>query len=1130
MVKRGLILVVLLCWAAGGVYSQQQNAELIETVLQKGHSRYVTCVAFSPDGKLLATGSMDNSIKLWNTQSGKEIRSFAMQTGFIRSLNFSPDGSKLLSASSDNKAMLYEVQSGELLAEFKQKKNRLWKACFSPDGSKVLTMDDRTQLILWDALSGELIKEYKKEYDAEITTHWFTASGESLITINANKKSQLTNLNDSALSVEFNIQKPYSYAVSPTNKVLAIGSSTQHIELFNIETGERTDSLVPNPDKGCNGCKTRIVFSHTGKKLVSVTKYSGVDIWDVRTGEKLLNFPYEESWVDAVAFSSNDRYVMVNADDETVIWDLKLQKKLREFNFDGLECTPVFSPDGKSILTTNENNTAAIWDIETGKKTRVYGGFLNKKRDDGMKFDQGNWYHSGIINYLRLESQAILHPCGRYIVKGNIDSVAVLINLETGKVERQFVGHRQAVLCTDFSSDGKWLVTGSGDRRIKLWNVETGELIRTYKGHGELVFDVSFSADDAYLVSGSWDGTLRMWDVATGKLLSYVNIEESSPFRTKFTPNDLYVVSADLTPELKLYEADAAAEFRNIVGHTKLVTDINFSLDGRSMITASDDGTVKEWDLLSGMLIRKYKGHQSGVYAVVYHPNGKYVVSGSNDRTVIIWNAQTGAIEKELQGHSGGVSSVQISEDGKRLVSCTVDGEVKVWNLNTYEELYTYIQIDRENWLAKTPEGYFDGSPNALKHINYVSGTEVIAVNALFEKYYTPNLVKRLTAGESFQAKNMNFNEVIQAAPSVQLNLIEENTLKEELLNDSIVWFRKSLPLAVNLTDNGRGIDEVRVYNNGKLVQNEWFSDKQVRAGKQHSLSVDVPMLTGVNKVTVVALNKDRTESEPIELEVYYDGVESNIDLYILSVGINKYKNPAYELNYAVNDAKAYSRQIQKSAGAIFNEVDEVFIKDTDASKEGIQQAFMAMAEKSGPEDVFIFYYAGHGAMNDDTFFIVPYDVTNMYGDAEGLEQKAISSAELLQFSKEIAAGKQMFILDACQSGGALEAFNTRGAEREKAVAQLARSTGTFFLLASGAIQYASEARELGHGIFTYALLEGLQGEANGGIGDEKITANELKSYVEDRVPELTDEYMLTPQYPTGYGYGQDFPLVILKD
>ena len=132
------------------------------------------------------------------------------------------------------------------------------------------------------------------------------------------------------------------------------------------------------------------------------------------------------------------------------------------------------------------------------------------------------------------------------------------------------------------------------------------------------------------------------------------------------------------------------------------------------------------------------------------------------------------------------------------------------------------------------------------------------------------------------------------------------------------------------------------------------------------------------------------------------------------------------------------------------------------------------------------------------------------------------------QYSKEIKAQKQLFILDACQSAGALDQVAMRGAAEEKAIAQLARATGTHWLTASGSEQFASEFKQLGHGTFTYVLLEALNGKADKG-NDRKITVKEIDAYLQEMVPEVATQYRGTPQYPASYGFGNDFPIGIVK-
>jgi uncharacterized caspase-like protein len=300
----------------------------------------------------------------------------------------------------------------------------------------------------------------------------------------------------------------------------------------------------------------------------------------------------------------------------------------------------------------------------------------------------------------------------------------------------------------------------------------------------------------------------------------------------------------------------------------------------------------------------------------------------------------------------------------------------------------------------------------------------------------------------------------------------------------------------------------------------------------------EIQLVPGLNTFRAVAINSQRTESVPEELQLTYkapqlsaaDPKPEGPTLHLMVVGINAYKNPKYSLNYAKADASSFKQELEK-ATPLFKDIKVTFITDGDALKANIQASFRQTVKDAKPQDVFVFYYAGHGVMSmeekEKQFYIVPHDVTQLYGADDALMQKGISAKELQEFSKAIPAQKQLFILDACQSAGALNVMAMRGAAEEKAIAQLARSTGTHWLTASGSEQFATEFSQLGHGVFTYALLEGLKGAADN--GDKRITINELKAYLETQVPELTQKYKGTAQYPASYGFGNDFPLLIFK-
>ena len=168
------------------------------------------------------------------------------------------------------------------------------------------------------------------------------------------------------------------------------------------------------------------------------------------------------------------------------------------------------------------------------------------------------------------------------------------------------------------------------------------------------------------------------------------------------------------------------------------------------------------------------------------------------------------------------------------------------------------------------------------------------------------------------------------------------------------------------------------------------------------------------------------------------------------------------------------------------------------------------------------------GKPGENEFFLIPHDVTRMYGDPEGLAAKGVSRKDLEEWCAKVPARKQLMLLDTCQSGGLVDAFAMRGIEQEKAIAQLARATGTVVIASTGAEAYARESKEIGHGIFTKAVLDGLAGKADGNR-DGKITVNEVVAYINEAVPELSKKLGQPPQFPRCYARGQDFPIGLVK-
>ena len=1107
----------------------------METVLQKGHPDYIRAYAFSGDNQYLVSGGYDNVLLLWDLRSGKQIRTYAGHTGRIRTVSFSPDQKHLLSVGADNVIIVFDVLSGRQIHKIPTDNHEVYSVYYSDNARYIYGQNNRDQVLVWEAETVEEVGVYQKDFSAGGNTKLIDDVNDRVLSVDGYKGICVLDLKSQDTLLKIPFDKPHSLSFSPDGTYITISSRKLFASVYDSETGELINTFKDG-DFDCDGCNTEHVFSPNGKYLLTMSNKVGAILWDVQSRKKVRTFIEEDDHPNQLMFSAKGGYLLIAFDDDVYVYETRTGREKLHITNDKIEYLDFkFSADEKYIATPNDNGGVDIWSTISGKLSKTLSGYLNVDSNNGLGLSYSNWGQQSILSYIQHKRKVLLSPDNKYVMIGGVDTVAMLISVESGRVVRTFEGHHQSVIAFDFSPDGKYAATAGGDRYIKIWDMQTGDLVQELRGHQETVFDLTFSADGKSILSGAWDGVMRIWDWEKGKS-EYIPLKNNSPYCVGFTPNELYIVTGDLDKNISFWERDAAEPFRTLVGHTAIASGFDFSPDQKTMASCSWDGHVKVWDVLTGMLIGKMDEHQGRVYSVKYDPLNRFVASGGADGRIILWNPLNNEKVAELNGHATSVTSLTISNEGDFLVSMSIDGLMKVWDLTTFEERYSRIQLNRKEWLATNLSGYFDGSPKGLDWVNYVKGNEVISVSNLFEKYYTPRLIERLNKNEEgLNDRGESLGNHMQSLPRLKVTLASGGTRGISIPKDSIFKsFSDKIPLEIVMDQSSSTIEEIRIYNNGKLVIHESLERNITFRGDKGKLRLEVPLANGMNEINVLAINEQRTESEPTTVLVEYDGVSAETDLYILSIGINAYKNPAYNLNYAVNDSKAFVKTIENGADSLFNSVKTYSLHNSKATKANVMAIIAEIKAEIGHEDVFLFYYAGHGVMSNEEaptaseFFIVTHDVTNLYDSPAVIREKAISASELMAVSVSVVAEKQLFILDACHSGGAIESFAVRGSDREKALAQLARNTGTFFLTAAQDAEFANEVGKLNHGLFTYALLELLEGSVVVD-GDQRVTVSELKSYVEERVPELSEAYHGSPQYPTGYSFGRDFPIVILK-
>ena len=471
----------------------------------------------------------------------------------------------------------------------------------------------------------------------------------------------------------------------------------------------------------------------------------------------------------------------------------------------------------------------------------------------------------------------------------------------------------------------------------------------------------------------------------------------------------------------------------------------------------------------------------------------------------------------------------QISED-KALINAYGDNINQIYSA-TQNEIIGYIFVDADGeYAVVSRDGRFDGTSESSEKLYWGArkSNKKTSLASTFERGFTPKLLRSLLYEDQL-IEEIDIEEAIEEIPVIQVISLDGQQVKMEdgMVRSSTT--KKQVQIQMAATENKENLEQIKLFHNNKLVA--------VNEDPTSLVTFDVTLsnaLGNENYLYVVGTSKSGIDTEKQKLIINYSGnTDAPPRLFLITVGINEYKNPRYNLNYAIADAEAFSSALSGNQSTLFSEVKHLSVRNADFTKSEMESVFAEVMSEAREQDLLIFYYAGHGVMSKGIdapaeFFLVPHDVTQIYGRDELLFEKALAASELKEISKNINAQKQLFILDACQSAAALDAIASRGILEEKAIAQLARSTGTFWITATGSEQFATEFETIGHGVFTYSLLEGLKGAADGSNGDKKITVRELSTYLEERVPELAEKYQGTPQYPSSYSFGNDFPIMII--
>jgi WD40 repeat protein len=787
-----------------------------------------------------------------------------------------------------------------------------------------------------------------------------------------------------------------------------------------------------------------------------------IELWDTATGTKFRTLKLPLPGAHSVAFSSDGKMLASSSFNNTIkVWDISSGVELRSLtlNSDPINSV-VFGADGQKLISGG-GHTVKLWDTAGGREWRSIAS------------------HSTIVYSVALSSD------GRTLAFGGRDGETSGANGPEGgsivlwhlpnNVELQWLRQSKAVYSVAFSPDGKTLACGSEDSAIKLWDVTTGAELRSLAGHSGRVNSVAFSPNGRTLVSGSEDRTVKLWDVASG------------------------------------------IELRSLKAHSGPIRSVAFSPNGKTLASGGwADSTIFVWDVSSGTRLHSLKA-QSAVYSVVFSSDGKTLASGGW-ATIDLWNVASGTKLRSLIPRSNWVHALAFSQDGKMLISGNTHSYLGLWRVADGTELASIVSLDGDDWLTITPDGLFDGTPSAWNKILWRFNNNTFdhaPVEAFYNEFYYPGLLSDVFAGKNPRVPS-DISKKDRRQP--QLKFTEADSQPNVTLPARVLRVRINvIELAADKDHpTGSGAQDLRLFRNGSLVS-LWRGDV-LKGQRSATLETTVPIVAGENKLTAYAFNHDNIKSSDVTLTV--TGAESlkrKGTLHILAVGVGHYANREYNLNYTPDDATSFAAQlkVQQEKLGQYQSIEIKTLLNEEATKENILAELKKLAVSVQPEDVVVVYFSGHGKADGDRFYLVPNDLgytgSRDQLSADGLKTilaHSISDQELEEAFRDIDAGQMLMVIDACNSGQALENRGEprRGPMNTRGLAQLAYEKGMYILTASQSVEEAFVSEKLKHSYLTYALVEdGLKTNAADTDHNGEVTLREWLDYAVARVPKLRE-------------------------